>query len=166
MPRVLALAAALVVLIGACAKGEGERRAGGNVTPAASGQSRDDRCPDALMPMGNPFRSVLRAVRRQIPDVFRDVDTEGSSVSALFPVWLVGRGRVTRGRDSFLEVAARACGRTIARRSWVANVDLPAAPHASFGPALTYLAKTSEGWRVWLIWFPNMSRRGFFPCCP
>jgi hypothetical protein len=159
------LASALVLVLATCGDREGERRSGDNITQGASGQSRDNRCPDALMPMGNPFRSVLRAVRRQITDAFRDVDTRGSSISALFPVWLVARGRA-RGRDSYLEVATRECGRIVARRSWVAAVDLPWAPNASFHPALTYLAETSEGWRVWLIWFPNMSRRGFFPCCP
>ncbi|HEX2086321.1 MAG TPA: hypothetical protein VHF89_11610 [Solirubrobacteraceae bacterium] len=64
-------------------------------------------------------------------------------------------------RRRYLNIAARACGRRVARRSWVAVLDFPRSQSASAGLVVAYLARTAAGWELWYEWIPNLDERGF-----
>jgi hypothetical protein len=166
VPR-MALWLAVAVVAGAsvsCAQ-VGERSDGGNRAAAHSEDARPSerprRCPDARRPGHDPIAKVLDAVRAQVPAAYPSIDIGAYEVWSVFSlerdVIVVGLNR-----RRYLNVAAR-CGTKVARRSWVAVLSFPRAPDASFVPAVAYLARTREGWRLWYQWFPNKSERGSFP---
>jgi hypothetical protein len=179
MPRTLlalaGLLGAFLVLpsIGGCGGSDGpERQQGGgdrqqvSAGPAdgevrtASTQPRDERCSSALRPGLTAAKDVLRAVPREIRRVYRDIDRRDNHLYALFAL---DYREVAPGlrRSRYVRVAARACGRETANRSWVAIFSFPRAPFASFSPSVTFFARTESGWRIWHLWHPNMRESGF-----
>jgi hypothetical protein len=135
------------------------------VAIAAADQGRraaslDGRCPAAqqtLRPSPSMLRGFANSIRRQLGDAAR-----GYQVSAVFALRTgVGRPPGLR-RARYRRIAAAACGRDVALRSWVVVADLPRAPAASLGSGqVFFLARERSMWRVWYGWNPNLDEVGF-----
>jgi hypothetical protein len=129
---------------------------------AVSSQAPNERCPPSLPPGRAAAKGILRAVPREIRRAYHDIDRRDNQLYALFAL---DYREVAPGlrRSRYVQVAARACGRETANRSWVAILSFPRAPFASFVPAVTFFARTESGWRIWYLWHPNMRESGFPP---
>jgi hypothetical protein len=124
----------------------------------------DERCPAARVPEPRPASRILRVTRRNAARFVRPSSLRDFRVSALFPL---AQDHYVPGlrRKRYLGVARNACGDTVARRSWVVVIDMPAAPAANFGLLALYFARTDEGWKAWYGWLASdpFDRDGFFP---
>ena len=124
----------------------------------------DERCPAARVPEARPAERILRVTRRNAARFVQASSLRGFRISALFPL---AQDRYVPGlrRKRYLRIARNACGGTIARRSWVVVIDMPAAPAANFGLLALYFARTDAGWKAWYAWLASdpFDRDGFFP---
>jgi hypothetical protein len=135
---------------------------GSTTSRAARAQVQDERCPQAKTVERPRPEVVVRALRAQLPQLFDHIDRRRYRIDVVFSL-----SRSTRvpgvNRSRYKDIALRACGGTVAERSWAASLHFPFAPAASFGPAIAYLAPTASGWRLWHGWLPNLGTRPFFP---
>jgi hypothetical protein len=124
----------------------------------------DERCPATRAPESRPAARILRLTRANAARFVQRSSLPHFRVSALFAL---GREHYAPGlrRRRYLEIARNACGETIARRSWVVVISMPAAPAANFGLLALFFARTDEGWRAWYGWLASApwDRDGFFP---
>jgi hypothetical protein len=96
-------------------------------------------------------------IRRQRGDAAR-----GYEVSAIFSLRDHAGTAPGLRRARYVHIAAAACGRDAARRSWVVVADLPQAAAASVGSSqVFFLAREDGRWRVWYGWNPNLDEAGF-----
>lgn len=154
------LLAALVVLVAAATLALGRQ-------PARLTESRavtDERCPAARVPESRPGARILRLTRRNAARFVQRSSLRRFRVSALFPL---AQDHFAPGlrRRRYLEIARNACGDTIARRSWIVVMNMPAAPAANFSVLALYFARTDEGWKAWYGWLASnpSDTDGFFP---
>jgi hypothetical protein len=166
-------ASLLLLSVGGCGGSDGpdRERGGGDGQQSSTGrgdseartastQRRDERCPSALPPGRFAASDVLQAVPRELRRVYRSIDRRDNHLYALFAL---DYREVAPGlrRSRYVRVAARACGKETANRSWVAIFSFPRAPFASFSPSVTFFARTEPGWHIWYEWYPNMRESGF-----
>jgi hypothetical protein len=110
--------------------------------------------PDGASPRPGTQTGVVDAIGQEVRRVFSGIDISGFRVSALAA--LDQAAYVPRfGSDNYRRRVDLECGETTAMRSWVVFLNFPAAPDASFAPAVAYFARTSEGWCLWFHYFPN-----------
>jgi hypothetical protein len=135
--------------------------------PARFAESRavtDERCPAARVPEPRPVARILPVTRSNAARFVQASSLRGFRVSAVFPL---AQDHYVPGlrRRRYLGIARNACGDTVARRSWVVVISMPAAPAASFGLVALYFARGDEGWEAWYGWVASdpSDRDGFFP---
>lgn len=135
--------------------------------PARLAESRavtDDRCPSARVPESRPAGRILRVTRRNAARFVQASSLPEFRVSAVFAL---GQEHYAPGlrRRRYLDIARNACGDTVAGRSWVVVISMPAAPAASLGLLALYFARTDEGWKAWYAWLASAAwdKKGFFP---
>jgi hypothetical protein len=75
-------------------------------------------------------------------------------VSAVFPLALEDFTPGLR-RSRYLEVARKACGDVVARRSWVVVIEMPRAAAAALGLQALFFSRTADGWTAWHAWLPT-----------
>jgi hypothetical protein len=111
-------------------------------------------CPMALRPGRQAQRGVVAAIGPEVQRVFSETDIKGFTVSALAA--LDRSSYVPRfASDHYRRRVKEECGENTALRSWVVFINFPAAPDASFVPAVAYFARTSGGWCLWFRYYPN-----------
>jgi hypothetical protein len=69
------------------------------------------------------------------------------------------------GLDSarYRQRARRACGVTVADRSWVLVIDMPEAADAAHSQLAMVYARGAHGWAPWLGWAPYAHASPAFP---
>ncbi len=134
-----------------------EHEDGGMAVPTAEQVAA---CPSALRAGRFAPARITEAIRRDVPRVYADMSAQGErnawrdySVLAVFSLDLESShgGPVAwrRALRRYREVARTVCGRTVARRSWVALLRFPRAANALAGEGVAFLAKSRDGWRIW-----------------
>jgi hypothetical protein len=131
--------------------------AGRQPTRAGSDGGRCPRAEEAVRPSPSMFRGFARSLRRQFGDAAR-----GYHVSGMFSLGRhIGAPPGLR-RARYRRIAAAACGRDVALRSWVVVADLPAARAAAVGfRQVFFLARERSRWSIWYGWNPNFDEVGF-----
>jgi hypothetical protein len=120
----------------------------------------DSVCPRGVLFAGGregiaTTSKIVAAVRRGVPSVFGDFTTQGGGpgwhhyqVEGLISLtggYVPEPGGIARYRRE----AARRCGRTVARSSWLVLLEFPEAPMASVSSQHMFVTRTGKGWVAW-----------------
>lgn len=104
-------------------------------------------CPTARAPSADPLVAIAAAVRRAAPHIFNRPGERPYRIEELYSLLS------PYAEPGVWRTAARACGNTVANRSWAVYVGFPywvrENRSAALSQALLYAVDTPAGWRVW-----------------
>lgn len=158
-----AMSAVSVACSGLRADQNGRRLADGAAAESSLGgraglasSEMDETCPDPVPSSREAgLNQVTKGTRQEVPRVYTSFDPSDYTMDGVLGG---GFGRFLQ-RFRFADIrkrAVKACGEEVADQSWIVFLSFPHAPAASIGFSVGHLAKTSEGWRLWLHCQPNL----------
>ena len=150
----------IVLLLVACGLALGTWTAAGALTdrrdrPARQAAASAGRCPSGSIAGFGTVDEALVAARRLLISG-KTISNQGrrhrltpknSPVLAIVEL-APGSGRPLPGADGLRRIAARRCGTTLASAAWAVTVDYAFAQIAGSSPSVSFLVKTTRGWRA------------------
>jgi hypothetical protein len=132
---------------------------GATIAPVTGQAERQWSCPATIQSGGyqgiRATSEIVAAVRKGVPRIFRDYTTQGGGPGwhhyQVLGLLSLGGGYSPEPRAvvRYRREAARRCGRSAARNSWVVLLQFPEGPMVSVSFAHMFVAKTRRGWIAW-----------------
>lgn len=145
-----AWAATIAVVAGTTATGSS------NASRAIVTDNNGTACPKALVTTAYAPEGLLRAVRREVPRVYNNVQTQGGKLrlsAATYRIDALSSLQQTvpplAGALAYRRLAAKRCGSNIAERSWVVIIDIPGAQTVRAARGVALFARTASRWVLW-----------------